>query len=264
MKITIFTSNQIRHNYFINSLAKICDTVYAVQECNTIFPGKVQDFYAKSAVMQEYFKHVIQAESDIYGQIEFTQNNVKTLPIKSGDLNFLDQQALAPALESDLYIVFGASFIKGWLIDYLVEKKALNIHMGVSPYYRGSSCNFWALYDRNPHMVGATIHYLSKGLDSGPILYNVFPHEDFSTPFHFTMLATLAAQKSLVEKIKSQEIFKMEPHIQDKTMQIRYTKNNEFNDQVAQDFLNRKDNLVDELKKNKRQNYQFIKPYYLN
>ena len=75
-------------------------------------------------------------------------------------------------LDSDLYIIFGSSFIKGDLIDFLIEKKAINIHMGVSPYYRGADCNFWALNDNNPHLVGATIHLISKNLDSGPILFH--------------------------------------------------------------------------------------------
>ena len=44
--------------------------------------------------------------------------------------------------------------------------------MGISPYYRGTDCNFWAMYDNNPHLVGSTIHLLTKGLDSGPILYH--------------------------------------------------------------------------------------------
>ena len=30
--------------------------------------------------------------------------------------------------------------------------------LGISPQYRGSSCNFWALYDNNPHLVGATMN----------------------------------------------------------------------------------------------------------
>src|SRR5690606_39404976 len=69
---------------------------------------------------------------------------------------------LADALDSDVYVVFGASYIRGPLIDYLVARGAINIHMGVSPYYRGSSCNFWALYDGRPEYVGATIHKLSR------------------------------------------------------------------------------------------------------
>ena len=79
-------------------------------------------------------------------------------------------------------MVFGSSYIKGELVDYLVKQKAINIHMGVSPYYRGCDCNFWALYDNNPHLVGATIHLLSKGLDSGPMLYHAMSNIK-SNPF---------------------------------------------------------------------------------
>ena len=53
MKITVFTSNQPRHISLIESLSKIADKVFAVQECNTIFPGEVDDFFKKSDVMQQ-------------------------------------------------------------------------------------------------------------------------------------------------------------------------------------------------------------------
>ena len=42
--------------------------------------------------------------------------------------------------------------------------------MGVSPYYRGADCNFWAQNDKNSNLVGATIHYLSDGIDDGRII----------------------------------------------------------------------------------------------
>ena len=89
-----------------------------------------------------------------------------------GDLNKCKINSLSDFLNSDIYVVFGSSYIKGDLIDFLVKKKTINIHAGISPYYRGTDCNFWALYDNNPHLVGTTIHLLSKGLDSGPILYH--------------------------------------------------------------------------------------------
>ena len=103
----------------------------------------------KSKVMKTYFQHVIQSERNIFGDICFMHNNIKTLSIKLGDLNMLDRPTLSDALQSDVYVVFGASYIRDWLIDFLVEHRAINIHMGLSPYYRGSSCNFWALYDNN-------------------------------------------------------------------------------------------------------------------
>ena len=67
MKITIFTSNQPRHISLIKSLASIADEVFAVQECNTVFPGQVEDFFKKSDVMQKYFANVMNAEKEVFG-----------------------------------------------------------------------------------------------------------------------------------------------------------------------------------------------------
>jgi hypothetical protein len=262
MKITVFTSNQSRHIALINSLASISEKTYAVMECNTVFPGKVQDFFKKSEVMQTYFSNVINAETKLFGNICFSPSNAKILAIKGGDLNLLEQAQLQEALNSDVYVVFGSSFIKGWLIDFLVAGKALNIHMGLSPYYRGSSCNFWALYDSNPHLVGATVHYLSKGLDSGPMLYHAVPKFDGENPFEFTMKAVVAAHNSLTDRIASKEIFQFEPVTQDKSLEVRYTRNADFTDEVAKSFLERKltaEDLASSL--NSKPTFKLLHPY---
>ena len=241
MKITVFTSNQPRHISLIKSLSTIADEVYAVQECNTVFPGEVKDFFDNSEVMKTYFKHVRDAEKEVFGNISFISDNVSHLSLKSGDLNKVDKDILLPALNSDVYVVFGASYIKGWLIDFLVENKAINIHMGVSPYYRGSSCNFWAAYDGHPELVGATIHLLSKGLDSGDMLYHALPKAQAVDPFVLGMKAVKVAHDSLVERIRNKEIFTYESIIQDKSKEYRYTRNSDFTDEVAKDYL---DNLL--------------------
>ncbi len=237
MNITIFTSNQPRHIHLINFLSAICGRIYAVQECNTVFPGEIKDFFDNSDVMNVYFQHVRAAEKEVFGNIRFLEGNVSHLAIKSGDLNKISQDILAPALQSDVYVVFGASYIKGWLIDYLMEHRALNIHMGVSPYYRGSSCNFWAAYDGHPELVGATIHLLGKGLDSGDILYHAFPGATAVDPFVLGMRAVQAAHESLVKRIQDKEIFDYSPIPQDKSKEYRYTRNSDFTDIVARNYL---------------------------
>jgi folate-dependent phosphoribosylglycinamide formyltransferase PurN len=237
MKITVFTSNQPRHISLIESLATIADRVYAIQECNTVFPGKVEDFFRKSETMQEYFSHVIAAEEEVFGHVRFTSSNVTQLAIKMGDLNNLDLSVLEPALSSDYYIVFGASYIKGDLVNFLVENQAINIHMGVSPYYRGSSCNFWALYDGRPEMVGATIHLLSKGLDSGDILFHAFPPTEETDAFVLGMKAVKSAHDGLISYISSGKIKELTPVRQDRSKEIRYTRNRDFTDEVARNYL---------------------------
>ena len=56
MKITLFTSNQNRHNYLINLLSGICNELWVVQECGTIFPGIVPGHYPSSETMKKYFE----------------------------------------------------------------------------------------------------------------------------------------------------------------------------------------------------------------
>ncbi len=244
MRITLFSSNQPRHINLARELSAIADSVYFVSEVNTVFPGKLNDFFKKSDAMQKYFNNVITAEQKAFGDIAFLPSNVRTLALKCGDLSMVSKEQLADALSSDVFVVFGASYIKGWLIDFLVKRNAFNIHMGLSPYYRGSSCNFWALYDENPAYVGATIHMLSKGLDSGAMLFHCVPSlEGEDTLFDFTMRSVMVASKGLVEAIKDGQIFRMVRTKQDKSQEIRYTKNSEFTDLIVREFLDRRMDL---------------------
>jgi len=239
MKITVFTSNQPRHISLIESLTGIADQVFAIQECNTVFPGQIADFFHKSPVMQKYFARVIDAERQIFRSVRPLPAGARSLPIKMGDLTRLTTDDLADALESDLYVVFGASFIKGPLCDFLVSRQAINIHMGVSPYYRGSSTNFWAMYDRRPQYVGATIHRLSTGLDSGPMLFHALPKSEAADSFIIGMKAVRAAHCALVEQLRNGMLLKMDPVAQDRSRELRYTRNADFTDAVAEEFLGR-------------------------
>jgi hypothetical protein len=190
--------------------------------------------------MQAYFCQVMAAEKQVFGEIDFLPANVRQLVLKDGDLNMVPLNSLRRVLECGTAIVFGASYIKSPLIEELMKTRAVNIHMGVSPFYRGSSCNFWALYDGNAHLVGATIHMLSRGLDSGDMLYHALPAPEAVDPFVLGMLAVRAAQESLVRKVADGSILSCKPVQQNKSLQIRYTRNKDFNDAVAAEFLARK------------------------
>src|SRR2546421_3506848 len=235
MTITVFTSNQPRHISLIEALTRVADRVFAIQECNTIFPGQVEDFFRKSAVMQDYFSRVIAAEVEVFGRTRLLPPNVRSLSMKMGDLSRVALEDLGDALSADKFIVFGASYIKGKLCDFLVERGTLNIHMGISPYYRGSSTNFWAMYDNRPDLVGATIHLLSRGLDSGPMLFHALPNADAVDPFVHGMRAVRAANVGLVKCLQE----KLQPVPQDKSRELRYTRNADFTDQVASEYLQR-------------------------
>ncbi|WP_440936738.1 formyltransferase family protein [Candidatus Pelagibacter sp.] len=259
MKITLFTSNKNRHNYLINLLSEVSKELFVVQECDTIL--SVPGHYQASPIMKKYFENVINAQYQLFGNsyVNNKKKNIKILPMILGDLNQCSINLLSDFLKSDVYVVFGSSYIKGELVDFLIKQKAINIHAGVSPYYRGSACNFWALYDGNPHLVGSTIHLLSKGLDTGPMLYHAMSNLK-TNPFEYTMSTIKSAFHSIAERIKDNSIFKINPVTQDKIKEIRYSKKNEFNEDIVKEYFKKKINL-----NNKKFDNSLLKePFFLS
>ena len=111
MKITIFTSNNFRHNYLVNQISKISSKICVVQECNTIHPGKVEGYYKKNKVMKKYFSNVLDAQNKVFKNEPVNINNkVKLLSMKYGDLNVCSMKTLKPFLESNIYITIYKGF----------------------------------------------------------------------------------------------------------------------------------------------------------
>jgi hypothetical protein len=239
MKIAVFTSNQPRHIGLVRTLAPLADEIFVVQECTTAFPGKIDDFYKRSEVMQRYFSEVIKSELSVFGPISFLPENCRSLSLRIGDLSLVDLSLVDRALAADVFVVFGSSWIRGALADALVERRAINLHMGLSPWYRGTACNFWAIHDKNFDKVGGTVHLLSKGLDSGAIIERAVPPLEEYSAFDIGMVAVqrthaaiarIIADGSLERRIAGAET-------QDKSLQVRYSRNAEFTDEVAQAYL---------------------------
>ncbi|WP_372738513.1 formyltransferase family protein [Neptunomonas sp.] len=264
MKITLFTSNHPRHLSLIEDLSDICEELFVIQEVTTLYPGVFSDIYSASELHQAYFNKMHQSEEKYFGRARFLlKDNVRFFSAKSGDISHVEFEQLEPAFQSDYYVVFGASFIKNRLIDFLIENNAVNIHMGVSPYFRGAACNFWALYKRRPDMIGATIHLLSRGLDSGNMLFHALPVHARYQPFDIGMAAVRSAHKGLCHHIKNQTLFELSPKPQDKDKEILYTKKVEFDELVIKKFLDDMPTSDEVLSGLGEQNEDdFLRPFY--
>lgn len=68
----------------------------------------------------------------------------------------------------DLLLDHGTSLIKNHIIK--AAPLTINLHWGLSPYYRGTHCTQWALLKKDPANIGVTIHKLAKEIDGGDIL----------------------------------------------------------------------------------------------
>ena len=226
MKITIFTGSSNRHKFLVNSLTN--HKIFLVAENKKSFGFLKSKFFMKSIIERNYFKKLSVSEKKIFGNVKLQNKKItKKLKIKYKKLSEVSLKKLRPFLNSDLYVVFGSSYIKNNLINFLIKKKCINIHMGISPYYRGSNCNFWAIIDKNYNLVGSTIHRLSKGVDDGPILYHSIV-EHINNPIDYSMAAVKSAILSLKEKIEDKSIFRLKSIKQNTKKQIRFSKNSDF------------------------------------
>ncbi len=70
----------------------------------------------------------------------------------------------------DIIAVYGGRLLRPPVLSCRSQFGTINLHPGLSPYYRGVSCTFWTLYHEEPEYAGATIHYVSSGIDSGDIV----------------------------------------------------------------------------------------------
>jgi folate-dependent phosphoribosylglycinamide formyltransferase PurN len=61
----------------------------------------------------------------------------------------------------------------------------LNMHMGITPAYRGVHGGYWALAQGRPDLVGTTVHVVDAGVDTGEVVEQTSfapePEDDFAT-----------------------------------------------------------------------------------
>jgi folate-dependent phosphoribosylglycinamide formyltransferase PurN/peptidoglycan/xylan/chitin deacetylase (PgdA/CDA1 family) len=76
---------------------------------------------------------------------------------------------------ADLLVVFGGRIISKEVIREF-PSGILNLHLGLSPEYKGGHCIEWPLYHRKPEMVGVTVHFIDEGIDSGNLIAQAHTH----------------------------------------------------------------------------------------
>lgn len=89
-------------------------------------------------------------------------------------INHPDVSGLADRLQPDVIAVFGTSLIRAPLLTK-GRLGIFNLHGGLSPWYRGADCTFWALYNGEPERVGCTLHRIDAGIDTGTLIAHVCP-----------------------------------------------------------------------------------------
>lgn len=183
-KIIILTGNELRHQFFRKKIALHSDIQVLRSWCeseeNLVEKGAVQ---ASTTKRQQHLLSREQSEKDFFEVfVDTAQDLSNAIVIKRGEINDPIYFEEIKAINPDLIIVYGASLLKDPLLSHFPDK-ILNVHLGLSPYYRGAATNFWPLVDRNPACVGATFMYIDAGIDTGEIIHQIrASYNFFDTP----------------------------------------------------------------------------------
>jgi folate-dependent phosphoribosylglycinamide formyltransferase PurN len=123
-----------------------------------------------SAYINKHFMARDQSERDFF---QFLKNPSASHPrfiAQSGELNSINVLEFIETIKFDMAITFGVSILKPIMIEKL-RNQVLGIHLGLSPYYRGSGTNFFPFVNSELAAVGYTLMHLNQEIDKGPIVH---------------------------------------------------------------------------------------------
>ena len=177
--IIILTSFEERHSFLkklisnssnINTLRTYCE-----KNDNTTLSSIIKTENKPKSFKSLHLIHRGQTEIDFFqsfnDQIKDYSNSVYIARKQINSENYINEII---DLNPDLIISFGCSIIKGKLLD-LFKGRFINVHLGLSPYYRGSGTNYWPMVYGEFEFIGATFMHIDAGIDTGKIIHQIRP-----------------------------------------------------------------------------------------
>ncbi len=197
LRIVLLVSSDKSDLYFANQLIQRLNILSVVIEHQQDTPlpvsktKKLLNFFIKP---HQLFQRVIEKIEELLeekyavynqpkNQLDFGIEGEKIIPVddvlifESYGKNSINNTAVINHLKEikpDIIAVCGTSLLNKEILS-LPEKGALNLHGGLAQHYRGLWTTDWAVYNEEPEYIGATVHFISPGIDDGEILYQGRP-----------------------------------------------------------------------------------------
>lgn len=105
---------------------------------------------------------------------QISKKNENAIKIKNSinldsSVNSSKSIAIVKALNPDLIIIAGTRILSSRFISS-IDCKIINIHLGLTPKYRGVLGGIWPQLKMDSKNVGVTLHYVNAGIDTGQII----------------------------------------------------------------------------------------------
>jgi len=182
MRIILITGDDLGHRYVANKLASEVELAAIVVDLGAAGPGRWRKLWKRYTIGQLISRACLKVLAAV--RRDSVRRRNRTLDVLGAEnccsflfsdlithvhgINSKDSVRIISFLQPDVILVFGTSVVKASVLS-LARNLALNLHTGISPYYRGADCTFWPLYNNELHLLGATVHECTMQLDGGCI-----------------------------------------------------------------------------------------------
>jgi len=197
LRIVLLVSSDKSDLYFANQLMQRLNVLSVVIEHQQDTPlpvSKTRELLSFFIKPRQLFQRVIEKIEELLeekyavynrpkNQLDFGVEGEKIIPIdnvlifESHGKNSINSTAVINQIKEikpDIIAVCGTSLLNKEILS-LPVKGALNLHGGLAQQYRGLWTTDWAVYNEEPEYIGATVHFISPGIDDGEILYQGRP-----------------------------------------------------------------------------------------
>ncbi|MFC1985410.1 formyltransferase family protein [Chloroflexota bacterium] len=203
LKLIALTDQHPQRTYFVNRINELFD-ISAVFVINQ----------SKSYELSEYMRLLFRSPRNILGRASTIINNLlmRTLDTSETrkrelydkilgsswqkieinnviriDKEHLNTESTAKQIRRfspDIILVRSTPILNS-IVFGEAKKFCLNFHKGLIPYYRGTSCLYWPIYQGQYDLLGVTIHQINEQTDAGAIAnqaqYVLEPGDTFSS-----------------------------------------------------------------------------------
>lgn len=203
-KIILITGDSYRHRALsiINYISCRENLVLTIFESNPDLKKHIHQNTNNNAIL-DHIKKRDQIEEEYFGWCKnFDLEKFPCLNKPKGWSSSEDCIELIKNLKPDLIIVYGSSILKGKIIN-TYKNKIINLHLGLSPYYRGSGTNYFPFVNNELEYFGATYLLLDAGVDTGKIIHQIRPKIITSDYYHISYQFLIQAFYEFIKIIEN-------------------------------------------------------------
>ena len=172
-KILWIGGSQPRHLYYVNEMAKDFNVVAGVEVMRgNLVPNSPEVSDIDKLNWIKHFEERAVAEHKYFGKQK--EPKISLLRVDKETLNSESTAKFIRDVDPKIVLIFGSGMLREPLMSALPHD-TINLHLGLSPRYRGAATLFWPFYFLEPNWVGTTFHYIVSTPDGGDIIHQVTP-----------------------------------------------------------------------------------------